>query len=139
MPLRPDDPFLPVLPFAPAMLRLIVEVITLTAIIVIAPGIREPTPFPIWAGFKPILPIWLSILRATRVSATTNTSHTSTPPDAMLAIADIMSFRNTIFIIIITSIDPYIRHQPLNISFVFLLPPIANASGAKKVSTDVMT
>ena len=63
----------------------------------------------------------------------------STPPDDICDIADIISFKNTMFIIIITSIDPYILHQPLKISFVLRLPPIANASGAKNVSTDVIT
>ena len=37
------------------------------------------------------------------------------------------------------SIEPYILHQPLKISLVFLLPPIAKARGAKKVKTEVIT
>ena len=69
----------------------------------------------------------------------TNTSHIRTLPLVTFPIADNISFKNTIFIIIITIIDPYILHQPLKISFVFLLPPIANASGAKNVKTDVTT
>ncbi len=69
----------------------------------------------------------------------TKTSHIRTLPLVTLSIADNISFKNTIFIIIITIIEPYILHQPRKISFVFLLPPIANASGAKKVKTDVTT
>ena len=54
-------------------------------------------------------------------------------------IAFIMSFKKMIFITSIRFIEPYILHQPLNMSPVFLLPPIANARGAIKVSTQVMT
>ena len=32
-------------------------------------------------------------------------------------------------------IDPYILHQPVKMSFVSLLPPMPNASGAQMVST----
>ena len=56
-----------------------------------------------------------------------------------MSIAFIMSFKKMIFIMSIRFMEPYILHQPLKISFVFLLPPIAKASGAIKVRTQAIT
>ena len=57
----------------------------------------------------------------------------------ILTIAFIMSFKKMIFIMSIRFIEPYILHQPLNMSLVFLLPPIAKARGAINVRTQAMT
>ena len=119
------------------MLRPTREPIVCTATVAIIPGIQGSMPTPVCARFKSVFPILLSIFRATLVSATTNTNQISTPPDIICDMADIMSFRKTIFIII-TNMEPCILHQPLKILLVLRLPPIAKASGAKKVNTLVI-
>ncbi|WP_119311294.1 hypothetical protein [Oscillibacter sp. PEA192] len=53
--------------------------------------------------------------------------------------AEISSFRNMTFIIIITHMEPNIRHQPLKMSSVFLEPPIPKASGAIRTRMAVTT
>ena len=112
------------------LLRMVVAMFR-TATAVSIPGSRLPSASPVTAGFSPILAIWLSSFRATRAMATTKMSQIRILPSPACSIAEIISFRNAVLIIIITSILQYMRHQPLNISWVFLLPPKPNARGAK--------
>jgi hypothetical protein len=91
---------------------------------------------PVRAVLRPILATISSILRATFAIATTNSIHGIIPAaDGTRLIAESSSFRNTVLKIIITQAEANIRTQPLKISSVFLLPPIANASGARITST----
>ncbi|MCM1233579.1 MAG: hypothetical protein NC489_25975 [Ruminococcus flavefaciens] len=53
--------------------------------------------------------------------------------------AEINSFRKTTLSTIMAHIEPNIRHQPLKMSAVFLLPPIAKASGERITSSAVTT
>lgn len=53
--------------------------------------------------------------------------------------AAISSFKKTTFNTIIKHMEPNIRHQPLKISAVFLLPPVAKASGERITRTAVTT
>ncbi len=53
--------------------------------------------------------------------------------------AEISSFRNMTLSTIIAHMEPNIRHQPLKISAVFLLPPMAKASGERITRSAVTT
>ena len=68
--------------------------------------------------------------------ATTNIVHgiTSTP-EGTTDIAESIHFKNTTLRAAIRHMLPNIRAQPLKMSAVLLLPPIAKASGESTVST----
>lgn len=53
--------------------------------------------------------------------------------------AESKNFRKTTYITIIVHMEANIRHQPLKISAVFLLPPMEKASGARMTRTLVTT
>lgn len=64
----------------------------------------------------------------------------STPvPDGITASTEMSIFRKMTLNTIMRHIEPNIRTQPLKMSSVLLLPPMAKASGDKMVSTAVTT
>jgi hypothetical protein len=105
------------------------------------PGIRErPIASPENAGLRPTLLMISSSFRPHFVMATIIMSHGMTAgPEGIFIMADNMSFRHTILITIIKHILPNILDQPLKISNVLLLPPIANASGERITKSTVTT
>jgi len=98
------------------------------------PGSLLPCP-PVRDGLSPMRVMMASIFLAVRVMATINMSHGTIPaPDGMVPMTLRNIFRKMTFRTIIRHIVAYIRTQPLKISAVFLLPPIAKAHGASIVS-----
>ena len=125
----PDEKDLPTFPAIPR-----------NTIILRTPGRRDLSGSPAKAGFKPILVIMLSICFPVFDMPTINISQGITPgPDGMKPIADTSSFKNTTLNIIIRHILASILTQPLKISSVFLLPPMAKASGDRIVRTTMIT
>ena len=73
---------------------------------------------------------------ATLTMAMISTIHGSTEsPVGTVESTDSSIFTKTTFSTIRRHIEPYILHQPVKMSFVSLLPPMPNASGAQMVST----
>ena len=104
------------------------------------PGSPRPSPSPVRAGLSPMRAMMPSILRATLAIPTIRSiqGRTATPLGTYPK-AEISSFRNMTFIIIITHMEPNIRHQPLKMSSVFLDPPMPKASGAMRTRIAVTT
>ena len=92
------------------------------------------------AGFSPIRATMLSAFLATRAMPTMSSIQGSTPTsEGICPMAEMSSFRNTTLSTIIKHMEPNIRHQPLKISAVFLLPPVAKARGESSTSAAVTT
>lgn len=128
----------PALPAAVALL--ILPAIFRITINVNIPGKRLPSGSPVIAGESPIRAIKPSIFLPAFASATTKTVHGKTAaPEGTTDIADSTNLRKTTLKTIIRHILPNIRTQPLNISEVFLLPPIANAKGDRIVNIETIT
>ena len=125
----PDEKDLPTFPAMPR-----------NTIILSIPGRRDLSGSPANAGFKPIFVMMLSICLPVFDMPTINISHGITSgPEGMKPIADTSSFRNTTLKTIIRHMEAIILTQPLKISKVFLLPPIAKASGDRIVRTTIIT
>ncbi len=102
------------------------------------PGIlvMPPNGSPVEAGFSPMRWIIASIFLPVFAIATTNiVQGITSAPVGTTDIAESMNFRKTRLKITIRHILPNIRTQPLKISAVLLLPPMANASGDNTVRT----
>ena len=81
-----------------------------------------------------------SAFRATLTMVKISTIHGSTSmPLGMVDSTDSSILKNTTFVTIRRHILPNIRHQPVKISEVLLLPPMEKASGAVMVSMARMT
>ena len=92
------------------------------------------------AGFSPMRVIMASAFLATFTIVRSSTIHGSTSsPLGTVARTDKSILKKITWVVINTHILPNIRHQPLKMSEVLLLPPIANASGAVIVSTARIT
>ncbi len=105
------------------------------------PGIRLcPSGSPVIAGLRPIRAIIPSIFRPIRANATTNIVHgIMARPVGTTDMAERINFKKTILNTIIRHMLANILTQPLKMSVVFLLPPIAKASGERMVNTETIT
>ena len=92
------------------------------------------------AGFNPMRVMMASAFRATFTIVRIRTIHgMMSRPLGTVERTDSSILKKITFITISVHMLPNIRHQPLNISDVLLLPPVANASGAVIVSTARIT
>lgn len=105
------------------------------------PGIRLcPNGSPVMAGLSPMRAIIPSTFLPVRAIATTKMHHgTTATPVGTTDIADNKNFKKTTLKTIIRHILANIRTQPLNMSDVLLLPPIANANGDRIVNIATIT
>ena len=92
------------------------------------------------AGFKPMRVTMASAFRATLTIVRISTIHGRTSkPLGTVARTDSSILKKITFVTIKRHMLPNIRHQPVKISEVLLLPPMAKASGAVIVSMARMT
>ena len=104
------------------------------------PGRLLPPGAPAMAGFRPMRVIVSSIRFATFTMLKISTIQGITSsPLGMADITDSNILKNITFDTIRRHILPYIRHQPVKMETVLLLPPMEKASGAAMVSVDSTT
>ena len=90
---------------------------------------------PVMAGLRPMRVTMASDFFATFTMVIIKTIQGSTSrPLGMVERTDRSILKNTTLSAIRTHMEPNIRHQPVKISEVFRLPPMAKASGAVMVS-----
>ena len=101
---------------------------------------RERPPPPVRAGFRPIRVMMASDLWATFTMAKISTIQGSTSsPEGTVDTTENSILKHTRLVTVSRHMEPNIRHQPVKIPAVFLLPPMAKARGAVRVSMARMT
>ena len=92
------------------------------------------------AGFNPMRVMMASAFLATFTRVKISTIHRNTSsPLGTVERTDRSILKKITLVTIKRHMEPYILHQPVKMSAVLLLPPMANASGAVMVSTARIT